>query len=370
MSKCPYCDFNSHVRERIDQCAWESAYIQDLTNQASRVPGRTVSSIFFGGGTPSLMDPELVATLLKTIRSLWSVSETAEITLEANPNSMERSKFQAFKNAGINRISLGIQSLNEGTLKFLGRAHSSHEARAAIDTAQRTFENFSLDFMYAHPNHTPDQWQTELQEILQFNAPHLSLYQLTIEAQTPFESYQRQGRFKMPSPLASEAFYDRTLETLQSHGYDSYEISNFSKPGKACQHNLAYWRYQDYLGIGPGAHGRVTENGIKHATRAHRVPEIWLEKIQTTGSALTHNDPLSSEEQLQEALIMGLRLKEGLALNTLEAYTKSTAFWEYIGPHKQAALQEEGLIELVPNLLKLTPLGHKKLNQLLTYLLT
>ncbi len=369
VSKCPYCDFNSHVRERIDQQVWQEAYIQDLQTQAQRVSNHTVTSIFFGGGTPSLMDPKLVEHLLKTIHQLWPVSENVEITLEANPNSMERSKFKAFKNAGINRLSLGIQSLTPETLTFLGRAHSEADARKAIETAQSTFENFSLDFMYAHPKHTPEQWHQELQEILTFQAPHLSLYQLTIEPQTPFESHQRQGRFKMPSPLASEHFYDQTHQLLSKQGYQRYEISNFAQDSRACQHNLAYWRYQEYLGIGPGAHGRLIENTLKYATRAHRSPEIWLQKIHETNSALTHNIPLSPQECLEECLIMGLRLIEGLPLTRLEQHTQGISFWNHIGHTKKEALLKEDLIHPSDDFLKLTPQGHKKLNQILTYLL-
>jgi oxygen-independent coproporphyrinogen-3 oxidase len=349
---------------------WQKAYLSDLKTQAQRTQNRKVTSIFFGGGTPSLMDPKTVESILKTIQSLWPLEESIEITLEANPNSLERNKFQAFKTAGINRLSIGIQSLKESSLKFLGRAHSASEAWQALETAQKFFNNYSLDFIYAHPLHTPDAWHKELMEILHVAPPHLSLYQLTIEPQTPFEAQYRQGHFKMPSAITSEAFYDQTQECLTAHGYTPYEVSNFCKPGHASRHNLTYWRYQDYVGIGPGAHGRLTEKNVKYATRSHRAPEVWLEKIQKTGCALTHNTPLEQEACLQEALIMGVRLQEGLCLKNLGAYTPCQDFWMCVGVHKYKALVTENLIEKNSNYLRLTPKGRKKLNQILTYLLT
>jgi len=369
VSKCPYCDFNSHVREQIDPQSWSQAYYTDLKNQSQFATNHQVQSIFFGGGTPSLMPPSIIEDVVTHIHKIWPVASTVEVTMEANPHSSEINKFQSFQAAGINRISLGIQSLIPETLKFLGRAHSKQEALKAIEMAQKIFETHSLDFIYAHPKHTPEEWQKELKELLSFQPPHLSLYQLTIEPQTPFQSYERLGKFKMPSALASEKFFDETIDTLKATGYEQYEVSNFSKPTKACQHNMAYWRSEDYLGIGPGAHGRYTKNNFKVAARAHRSPEKWLELIKSKGCALTHQDQLTREELLEEMLLMGLRLTSGISTARLNQVI-ACDFWEYVGPQKKTHLYSEGLLEDTGDgFLKTTALGLKKLNAVLNYLL-
>tara|TARA_B000000565_G_scaffold254711_1_gene233662 strand:- start:67778 stop:68971 length:1194 start_codon:yes stop_codon:yes gene_type:complete len=368
VSKCPYCDFNSHVRESIDHKTWLESYLKDLAYQKQFAPNHEIKSIFFGGGTPSLMPAHIIEGIIDQINKIWDVSKDVEISMEANPNSSEINKFLDFKLAGINRISLGIQSLKSDVLKFLGRAHSSQEALHAIESAQKVFKSYSLDFIYAHPKHTPQEWDEELIEILSINPPHLSLYQLTIEPQTPFQSYERLGKFKMPNEIVSEQFYDQTVTTMINSGYMHYEVSNFAKPGHACQHNMAYWQSKDYLGIGPGAHGRHTKNSRRIATRAHRSPEKWLSLVQQQGHALTHEETLTDQESLEEILLMGLRLTEGIDLKKLDQYA-SNGSWRNKTAHKRNNLAKEGLITHEKEKLKTTPQGLKKLNAIIEYLL-
>jgi putative oxygen-independent coproporphyrinogen III oxidase len=318
-SKCPYCDFNSHVRERIDHARWRSALLAELEHYARDTRGRTVTSVFFGGGTPSLMESETVAALIARVRDLWPVADDVEITLEANPTSAEIGKFRAFRAAGVNRVSLGVQSLVAGDLQFLGRQHDAAQALAAVQMAASTFDRFSFDLIYARPKQTLEQWRQELDRALAFAAGHISLYQLTIEPGTQFEQAVARGDFRVLDEERAAELYEATVERLASAGLADYEISNFAKPGEESRHNLTYWRYGDYVGIGPGAHGRLTLGSGKFATRQHRAPEAWLDLVERNGHATRQRDPVTRAERRNEMLMMGLRLKEGVPLARIEA---------------------------------------------------
>ncbi|MBU0858346.1 MAG: radical SAM family heme chaperone HemW [Alphaproteobacteria bacterium] len=313
-SKCPYCDFNSHVREKIDEDAWREAYLREMRHYAQLTPGRMVDSIFFGGGTPSLMSAQTTQAIIDEVVKCWHVKNDIEITLEANPTSVEAEKFKAFRQAGVNRVSLGIQALNDPDLKFLGRQHNAAEAVAAIKIAASTFDRFSFDLIYARPQHTVEAWQAELNEALNYAVGHLSLYQLTIEPGTPFHTQHARGDFTIPNEDEGAALYEVTQSVLSDRGMPAYEVSNHARPGEESRHNLVYWRYGDYVGIGPGAHGRLTLDGVKHATRAHRAPEIWLERVQGGGHGAHPHETVAHNERLTEALMMGLRLQEGVPL--------------------------------------------------------
>ncbi|WP_035774203.1 radical SAM family heme chaperone HemW [Asaia astilbis] len=315
LAKCPYCDFNSHVRDEIPHERFTAALKQELASDAARTGRRPLRSIFFGGGTPSLMKPETVATLIEDARQLFDAPDDLEITLEANPTSVERGKLAAFREAGVNRVSLGIQSLDEGALRFLGREHSASQAIAALETARTLFPRLSFDLIYARPEQTLAAWEAELHRALDLASDHLSLYQLTIEQGTKFEGLYRQGQFVLPENDDAALLYEKTAEIAAEHGLIDYEISNYARPGAESRHNLTYWRYQDYIGIGPGAHGRLTLEGALHATRRHRAPEIWADRVEQRGNGSTEEVPLSVEERGREALLMGLRLREGIALD-------------------------------------------------------
>src|SRR5271163_306779 len=280
-SKCPYCDFNSHVRDGIDAARWTRALLADLDHQAALLPGRTIGSVFFGGGTPSLMPPETVASLLERVRRHWAVTADAEITLEANPNSAEAARFRAFAAAGVNRLSLGVQALDPAALRRLGRAHDRGEAIAAIEHARDSFARFSFDLIYARPGQSPAAWRHELDEALRLGGDHLSLYQLTIEPGTAFATLQRRGAIVLPEEEITASLFEATQDRLAACGLPAYEISNHARPGAECRHNLAYWCYQDYVGIGPGAHGRLTIGDVKRATRQARLPEKWLATVES-----------------------------------------------------------------------------------------
>lgn len=279
VSKCPYCDFNSHVREEIDQDLWKQSLLQDLKSFYPTTQGFEVTSIFFGGGTPSLMPPQIVETLLLEISKHYPLSSDLEITLEANPNSVEVANFQNLALAGVNRLSLGVQSLKAKNLKFLGRSHSQEEALQAIDISDKFFKRRSFDLIYTLPNQSIEDWEEELEHALKLAGEHLSLYQLTIEQGTPFFIAAHRGDFVMPPPEVSDHFFEWTHAHMKEAGYPAYEVSNFAKPGKACRHNKHYWYYRDYIGIGPGAHSRLTIEGKKYAIRRHRSPEKWLEMV-------------------------------------------------------------------------------------------
>jgi len=320
--KCPYCDFNSHVRfGGIDEARFRAAFLRELETTAERIGRRTVSSIFFGGGTPSLMQPETVGAILDRIAALWSVDANAEITIEANPGSVEAARFRGYRAAGVNRASLGVQSLRDDILKSLGRIHSVAEAKAAIAVARSTFERFSFDLIYARPRQTPEEWRTELHEALRIGAPHLSLYQLTIEQGTPFAALHAAGKLIVPDEDAASALYAVTQELTAAAGLPAYEISNHAPAGEESRHNLLYWRYGEYAGIGPGAHGRLDWDGARHATSTERGPEAWAARVEEHGHGLLETAPLTLPEQADEALLMGLRLVEGIDLDRLHHRT-------------------------------------------------
>jgi putative oxygen-independent coproporphyrinogen III oxidase len=357
-SKCPYCDFNSHVRAGIDEGRFFGAYRRELRHWAERAPNRTVASIFFGGGTPSLMSPATVAGILDDIAGLWTLSPAAEITLEANPSSVEAARFREFRQAGVNRVSLGVQSLVEADLRALGRLHTVAEALTAIDVSRDTFERSSFDLIYARPGQTLQAWEGELARALKLAGRHLSLYQLTIEAGTPFAELHARGKLVVPDGEAAHDFYELTQDMCEGAGLPAYEISNHAAPGQECRHNLVYWRYGEYAGIGPGAHGRIVVDGTRRATAAERQPERWVARVEAEGHGLAEDVSLGLAEQADEALLMGLRLSEGLDLHRLAHLTG-------LAPARQAvdALVASGHVErLGPSRLRATRQGRIVLN--------
>ncbi len=319
-SKCPYCDFNSHVRAGgIDEGRFLAAYLKDIEATARRIGQRQTASVFFGGGTPSLMSASTVGEILRQIDRHWPIAEHAEITLEANPGSVEAARFAGYRAAGVNRVSLGVQSLNDDVLRSLGRLHSAEEARAAIAIARRTFTRFSFDLIYARPGQSVAAWQEELRAALDLAGAHLSLYQLTIEDGTPFAALHSSGKLVVPDDDRAAELFATTQQMTAAAGLPAYEISNHARPGEESRHNLLYWRYGEYAGIGAGAHGRLLDGEARYATAAERVPERWLERIEATGSALVENLPLRADEIADEALLMGLRLVDGIDLDQLAA---------------------------------------------------
>ena len=315
--KCPYCDFNSHVTNHVDHAAWRAAYAREIESYAQLLGQRKVSSIFFGGGTPSLMEPQTVKTMLDEIIKYWDIDPDCEITMEANPTSIEAGKFRDFRNAGINRVSVGVQSLRDEQLLFLGREHNAAEALKALEIASSTFDRMSFDLIYARPNQSLSEWEDELKEALGFAKGHMSLYQLTIEDGTQFKTLRDSGRLvELDYDMAGD-MYLLTAEIMESAGLPAYEISNYAALGQESRHNLTYWRYQDYIGIGPGAHGRLTlPDERKIATRTHKGPEIWMKQVMDTGCGAKPFEDLSTRDQLEERIMMGLRLREGIALPT------------------------------------------------------
>ncbi|GJE54114.1 radical SAM family heme chaperone HemW [Methylobacterium thuringiense] len=312
-SKCPYCDFNSHVRYApVDEVRFLAAFKAEIAHTAARTPGRTVSSIFLGGGTPSLMKPETVAGLLDAVAAAWGTTPDVEITLEANPTSVEAGRFRGYRAAGVNRVSLGVQALNDPDLKALGRLHSVAEALAAVETAAAHFERYSFDLIYARPRQTPGAWRAELTEAIAHAAEHLSLYQLTIEPGTPFFGLAKAGRLVPPDDDASRALYDVTQEVCDRAGLSAYEISNHARPGAQSRHNLLYWRYGEYAGIGPGAHGRLVLPKGRTGTVTEKVPEAWLARVERDGHGIVETEALTPDAQGDEYLMMGLRLAEGI----------------------------------------------------------
>ena len=319
-SKCPYCDFNSHVRMAgIDEARFGAAFAREIAHMAALAPGRTVTSIFLGGGTPSLMRPETVGGILDGIAAAWPVAPGAEITLEANPSSVEAERFAGYRSAGVNRVSLGVQALNDPDLRALGRLHSVAEARRAIDIAARTFDRFSFDLIYARPAQTPETWRAELTEALAMMRDHLSLYQLTIEEGTPFAGLHRAGKLAVPEPELADTLYEVTQELTEAAGIPAYEISNHAQPGAESRHNLTYWRYGEYAGIGPGAHGRLVIDGTRRALATERQPEAWADTVERQGHGLVEDVALTTGEEADELLLMGLRLSEGVDLRRLAA---------------------------------------------------
>jgi putative oxygen-independent coproporphyrinogen III oxidase len=338
LAKCPYCDFNSHVREKVDHSHWEAALLADLRHEAELAGGEALESIFFGGGTPSLMPPALVARLIEEAERLWGFAEGIEITLEGNPSSVEAANYLNLAAAGINRASLGVQSLDDEALRFLGRLHDVTEALKALTTAQQVFKRVSIDLIYARPEHTIARWEDELHRAIGLGTSHLSLYQLTIEPGTRFETMVRKGDF---APLGEDACADLfalTREVTAQAGLPAYEVSNHARPDQESRHNLAYWRYHDYAGIGPGAHGR--RGGV--ATVRHRKPENWLEAVAAQGHGIAEQRPLGVREQASEAMLMGLRLAEGVELGAL-ATRFGLATDALCDPGKLAFYIEQGL---------------------------
>jgi putative oxygen-independent coproporphyrinogen III oxidase len=320
LAKCPYCDFNSHVRHGgIEEERFLAAYLRELASFADLAPARTVSSIFFGGGTPSLMGSQTVTAMLDRIAALWSVDPDVEITLEANPTSVEAERFAGYASAGVNRLSLGVQALDDQSLKALGRMHTVDEALRALDLAKRNFGRVSFDLIYAREGQSVEQWRSELTEALKHAADHLSLYQLTIEPGTTFAARHEAGTLKVPDAALASEFYLLTQELCEAAGLPAYEISNHARPGSESRHNLIYWRGHDYAGIGAGAHARITVEGKRRALSNIKSPEAWRERVEATNHGLDSEEDLSEAESADEYLLMGLRLAEGIDLNRLEA---------------------------------------------------
>jgi putative oxygen-independent coproporphyrinogen III oxidase len=367
VSKCPYCDFNSHVRASIDEHAWRQSLQTELKYVGNQTQGRKLTSVFFGGGTPSLMSPQTVESLLNDLSRYWQLDPQLEITLEANPNSVDAAKFQDFKRAGINRLSLGIQSLNDPDLKFLGRSHGRLEAIKAIEVTAQIFDRFSFDLIYARPQQKPLNWKNELKEALTYAQGHLSLYQLTIEPGTAFQTAFNRGDWEIPNEISAANLYELTAEMLSHHGYDAYEISNYARPGNESHHNLTYWRYEDFAGIGPGAHGRLTLDGKRYATKCLRAPETWLKSVQEQGHGVESTEQLDIEIQLEEMILMGLRLKEGILLSRLEnLYQKP--FQKIFNMKNFEQLEQALILEVTPSHIKATTQGRLVLNYLINKL--
>jgi putative oxygen-independent coproporphyrinogen III oxidase len=340
-SKCPYCDFNSHVRHSlVDQPRFVRAFAAEIAATAARTPDRTVSTIFFGGGTPSLMAPATVAAILDAVARNWSVSGDVEVTLEANPTSVEAQRFASYRTAGVNRVSLGVQALDDVALSALGRTHTAREALDAVAIARRIFERYSFDLIYARPGQTVAEWRAELTSAISQAAEHLSLYQLTIEPGTPFAALHAAGRLATPDAEHARNLYDVTREVCAAAGLPAYEVSNHARPGAECRHNLVYWRCHEYAGIGPGAHGRLELNGARRATATERQPEAWLALVESQGHGLVADEPLSRGQAADEYLLMGLRLAEGVDLNRFERLAGHPLSAEQI-----AHLTRHGLVE-------------------------
>ncbi len=341
LSKCPYCDFNSHVRHGgIDEQRFVRAFERELATTAERIGARTVSSIFFGGGTPSLMQPASVEAILDAIASHWSIAPDIEVTLEANPTSVEATRFRGYRAAGVNRVSLGVQALDDAALKELGRLHSADEALAAVAVARSIFDRYSFDLIYARSRQTLEAWSAELKRAIGEAAEHLSLYQLTIEPDTPFAGLHKAGKLKVPDEDLARDLYDLTQSVCADAGLPAYEISNHARPGAECRHNLVYWRGHEYAGVGPGAHGRLNLDGRRFATETEKRPESWLMRAESIGSGLTVDEMLTPGETADEYLLMGLRLAEGI-----EPARYRVLCGREIDPKRVAILHQEGAVE-------------------------
>jgi oxygen-independent coproporphyrinogen-3 oxidase len=364
LAKCPYCDFNSHVRERIDQNRFGRALRLELAWEAARLGRRPLGSIFFGGGTPSLMDPSITAGIIEDAYRLFDPLPECEITLEANPTSVEASRLSAFRQAGVNRISIGVQSFNEIDLHRLGRQHSPGEAIAALEIGRRIFPRISFDLIYARPDQTMPAWRAELRQALGLAADHLSLYQLTIEPGTVYEGLHRRGEIQLPEPDLAAALYDATGEEAARFGLLPYEVSNYALPGHESRHNLAYWRYGEYVGIGPGAHGRVNLGAALVATRRHRAPEPWAERVEQQGHGSTAEEVVGNADRAREMLLMGLRLAEGIDAERFARRT-NLQLSDVLDPDTLVRAQEALYIEWDGSRLRATPEGRKRLDALL-----
>ena len=364
-AKCPYCDFNSHVRNEIDELRWASAIARELQYFAE-LQGRDrspVETVFFGGGTPSLMSGKSVANVLESIAQLWPVSADVEVTLESNPASADAARFRDYRVAGVNRLSLGVQALDDPALKELGRLHDVAEAKAALALAMQTFERVSLDLIYARPSQTAEQWRAELSEALSFGTEHLSLYQLTIEPNTPFATLARMGELVVPAEPAAVELFEITQELTEAAGVPAYEVSNHARPGTECRHNLLYWRYGDYAGVGPGAHSRLTLGGQRVAFATERLPERWQQAIETEGHAFAERFEIPGRDAASEHLLMNLRLRDGI---DLAAYEQRWGI--ALDRNKFTALQEQDLLERERERVRATPKGRLVLNSVIAAL--
>lgn len=353
-AKCPYCDFNSHVRHSpVDQDRFVAAFLREMQTMRQLSGAKVVTSIFMGGGTPSLMDPQTVGAILEGIARFWHVPDGIEITMEANPSSVEAERFRGYRAAGVNRVSMGVQALNDRDLKFLGRLHDVADALKAIRLAREIFPRMSFDLIYARPNQTVEEWESELVEAISYAVDHLSLYQLTIEEGTAFYGLHKAGKLIVPDGDQSALLYEATQEITARHGMPAYEVSNHARPGAESRHNLTYWRYGDYAGIGPGAHGRLTSGGAKLATATERHPETWLQAVERDGHGILDQELLGMEEQSDELLLMGLRLREGVDLARW-----SDLSGRDLDPDKEDFLLQHGFIERLGNSrLRCTPSG-------------
>ena len=358
VSKCPYCDFNSHVRDTVDQAAWREALLRDLAHEAAMLPDHTLGSIFFGGGTPSLMPPETVEALIGAALRHWPVQDDVEITLEANPSSVEAARFADLSRAGVNRVSLGLQALDASALSFLGRAHGVDEGLAALEVAMQHFSRVNFDLIYARPGQSEGDWSAELTRALALGARHMSLYQLTIEPGTRFETMVRDGQIDPMGPDAAAALFELTRAMMAEAGLPAYEVSNHAAPGQESRHNLAYWRYRNYAGVGPGAHGR--RQGL--ATVRHRKPENWLAAVARNGHGLASETPLTPAEQAREALVMGLRLAEGVDLDAISARTGLT---ELVDQKQMDIVVREAMVIQSGSRITVTPMGMLLLDAIL-----
>ncbi len=368
-SKCPYCDFNVHVADQVDEHRWLQAYLSSIRHYAKSLAGRRVVSVFFGGGTPSLMSPSMVKAMIDEIGNHWQVCDDVEITLEANPTSVEINKLEAFKRAGINRVSLGVQSLREDDLKFLGRGHDKSQAVTAINTASELFDKFSFDLIYARPNQTLPSWQEELAEAISLAKGHLSLYQLTVERKTPFYLAHARGEFYLPEEGLAADFYTQTHEQLNKAGLFAYETSNHAAAGHESRHNKVYWEYGDYVGIGPGAHGRVTShNNAHYATRDHYAPDKWLEWVEEKGCGAHEYDLLDPWDQAAESLMMGLRLYKGIDISALSSLL-AIDMNEYLNLQSINQLASEGWLCYENETLKVSVEGMLRLNSIVPYII-
>ena len=367
LSKCPYCDFNSHVRDTVDQRRWRNALLAELDHFAEQMPGRRLPSIFFGGGTPSLMQPETVASVIDCARTAWRATDDLEVTLEANPTSAEAKNFEAYYAAGVNRISLGVQALNDAALAFLGRTHGSVEAKKAIALAQRHAARVSFDLIYARPGQSARAWQAELNDALRIGTTHISLYQLTLEKGTPFYGAAQRGAFALPDEDGAAELFEATQDICAAAGLPGYEISNHARAGEECRHNLTYWESGDYVGIGPGAHGRLTLHDTVWATAQQRTPDSWLAAAEARGHATQSRVAVPASERVMEVLMMGLRLARGLGRENFARRTGLT-LESILDARAVARLEKLGLITLDDTALRATAAGRQRLNAVLAEL--
>ncbi|WP_366553009.1 radical SAM family heme chaperone HemW [Aquibaculum sediminis] len=368
LAKCPYCDFNSHVRAKVDQQRWRRALLAELDHFGRRTAGRKLTSVFFGGGTPSLMAPETVAAILERLQSYWLLEPALEVTLEANPTSAEAERFAGFAAAGVNRLSIGVQALDNAALAFLGRQHSFEEALQAVALARQSVPRFSFDLIYGLAGQTQQAWREALARALDEGPEHLSLYQLTIEPGTQFHAAARRGELPLLDEDRQATLFEQTAEILGEAGLPAYEISNHARPGAESRHNLTYWRYGDYVGIGPGAHGRLTSAQGKYALRQHRAPEAWLQRVEALGHATRQEARLSTDERLAELVMMGLRLTEGIPR---EAFMREFAAEPetLFAPDRLAAARDAGYLEVDARSMRCSAEGRLRLNALLPWLL-